>query len=101
LRKPAEEIRVDRVVADFEGRSGVLACVAEPTVCVLEPGCVLRHALMDAENAFYDTLGKLTIADAVEPRSTQSSDQPSGPPSGGVYNLTIRRASVLTASPSA
>ena len=89
LRVPAEQIRVDRVVGEFEGRNGVLACVAEPTVCVLEPGCVLRHALIDAENAFYDTLSKLTIAGAIRPSSSPSST--AGRQSGGVYNLTLRR----------
>src|SRR5215211_2011915 len=67
LRKAAEDIRVDEVVGAFEGRTGVLACVAEPTTCPLEPGCVLRNALIDAEAAFYATLAKMTIADVIRP----------------------------------
>ena len=85
MRKGAEEIRIDRVVAEFEGRSGVLACVADPSVCVLEPGCVLRTALIDAEDAFYQTLSKLTLADVIKPNAERKS--------GGVYNLTIRGGS--------
>ena len=95
LRKSAETIRVDEVVAAFEGRTGVLACVAEPSVCVLEPGCVLRSALIDAEEAFYATLAKLTIADAIRPAAGTSQ-------TGGVYNLTIRgRTAAGAASTSA
>src|SRR2546423_9726938 len=40
-RKPAD-VRVGDVVAQLEGRNGVLACVEDPAVCVLEPGCMLR-----------------------------------------------------------
>jgi Rrf2 family nitric oxide-sensitive transcriptional repressor len=96
LRKPADQITIDRVVADFEGRNGVLACVAEPTVCVLEPGCVLRHALIDAENAFYDSLAKMTVADCV-----RASGEEAGVPRGGIYNLTIRRSSLASTSATA
>jgi Rrf2 family transcriptional regulator, nitric oxide-sensitive transcriptional repressor len=90
LARRAADINVGAVVAEFEGRSGVLACVADPGVCVLEPGCVLRGALIKAENAFYDTLSKLTIADAIQPNAARQS--------GGVYNLTIRRAAPAPAS---
>lgn len=94
-REPAE-IRVDQVVAQFEGRNGVLACVTDPTACRMEPGCVLRTALIDAEEAFYATLAKLTIADVVaagRPGSTASSTEPRRP-SSGVYNLNIVRRPV-------
>src|SRR5437762_768576 len=46
LRRDAAEIRVDRVVADFEGRHGVLECVENTGVCGLEPGCALRVQLI-------------------------------------------------------
>src|SRR6266576_2534036 len=81
LRRDPAEIRVDKVVADFEGRHGVLACVEDPTVCNLEPGCMLRIQLMRAEAAFYDTLAQMTIADVLKPNAERQS--------GGMYNLTI------------
>ena len=61
-RDPAD-IRVADVVAQFEGRSGVLPCVGDPGYCVFGAGCKLRHALIDAENSFYESLGRVTFAD--------------------------------------
>jgi len=84
LRKKPETIRIDQVVAQFEGRNGVLACVDDPGVCILEPGCVLRNVLIKAEAAFYDTLGQLSIADVIKPNAVRQG--------GGVYNLTIKRS---------
>lgn len=59
------DIDVADVVGAFEGRQGVLECVAEPQVCVLEPGCRLRRKLIAAEAAFYDELAGTTLADLV------------------------------------
>jgi Rrf2 family nitric oxide-sensitive transcriptional repressor len=83
LAREPEHIRIDQVVAAFEGRAGVLPCVADSGACVLEPGCALRAALIDAENAFYQELAKLTLADILRPNADRRS--------GGVYNLTVRR----------
>jgi Rrf2 family nitric oxide-sensitive transcriptional repressor len=80
LKKKPETVRVDQVVAQFEGRNGVLACVDDPGVCKLEPGCVLRNALIKAEDAFYETLSQLTLADVLRPNDVRGA--------GGVYNLT-------------
>ena len=89
LKKRPETIRIDEVVGQFEGRNGVLACIDDPTVCRLEPGCVLRNLLIKAEDAFYSTLRQLTLAEVIRPNDVHQS--------GGVYNLTIRRSA--TASP--
>ena len=82
LARRAEEIGVAQVIADFEGRNGVLPCVGEPSSCVLEPGCVLRNLLMKAESAFYTTFDGVTLADLIKGNVAQRS--------GGVYNLTVR-----------
>jgi len=81
LHRDPQQIFIDKVVAEFEGRHGVLACVEDPTVCNLEPGCVLRVQLIKAESAFYDTLAEMTIADVLKPNVARQS--------GGMYNLTI------------
>ena len=83
LKKNPADVRIDEVVARLEGRNGVLACVDDPGCCVLEPGCVLRGLLIRAEAAFYDTLGKMTLADMLSPNAAKKS--------GGMYNLTIRK----------
>ena len=82
LRRDPAQIRIRDVVEQFEGRDGVLACVSNPAACVLEPGCALRHMLIDAEQAFYDALGETTVADVIRPNTAARS--------GGVYNLTVR-----------
>ena len=86
LARRAEEIGVSQVIADFEGRNGVLPCVGDPDVCVLEPGCVLRNLLMKAETAFYGTFDGVTLADLIKGNVAQRN--------GGVYNLTVRPRTV-------
>ena len=78
-------------MAGFEGRHGLLPCVKDQTCCVLEPGCVLRSALIEAENAMYGVLERLSIADILQGNAPQRS--------GGIYNLTIRgRSGALAAA---
>ncbi|MGQ0553073.1 MAG: RrF2 family transcriptional regulator [Planctomycetota bacterium] len=74
------KLRVSEVVAAFEGRQQVLECLLKPEVCVLEPGCDLRRLLIQAEQAFYDTLATKTIADLARPKGRK----------GGVHNLVLR-----------
>ncbi len=75
----AESISVQEVVEQLEGRHGVLECVETPEVCPMEPGCRLRKLLMQAEKAFYDTLGTQSLADLTGRRSQ----------TGGLRNLEI------------
>ena len=84
-RQPAE-INVGTAVGEFEGRNGVLECVANPDSCVLEPGCMLRHLLIEAESAFYQTLARASIADLIRSNAINQS--------GGLYNLTARGAHI-------
>jgi len=93
LGRRAEEIAVSQVIADFEGRNGVLPCVGDPAVCVLEPGCVLRNLLMKAETAFYGTFDGVTLADLIKGNVAQRN--------GGVYNLTVRPRTVAFDTPTA
>lgn len=78
LARAPGAIDVGRVVAQLEGRHGVLACIEDPSVCVLEPGCSLRRRLRAAEDAFYAVLEGTTIADLVR-----------GPRRGGLANLPL------------
>jgi Rrf2 family transcriptional regulator, nitric oxide-sensitive transcriptional repressor len=82
LAKDAWTINCGAVVADFEGRNGLLPCVKDANYCVLEPGCVLRSALMRAEDALYGVLERLTVADLIRDNERHGT--------GGIYNLTIR-----------
>lgn len=91
LAKRPEQINVAEVVGDFEGRNGVLPCVTDSTFCVLEPGCLLRHKLIDAETAFYETLKQVTIGDLIKSPPEGMIRQ------GGLFNLTIRPRGVTVA----
>src|SRR5580765_7397904 len=51
LVKDPATVNVGEVIERFEGRNGLLPCVNDPHDCVLEPGCYLRHLLIDAEQA--------------------------------------------------
>src|SRR5262245_49700489 len=81
LARDPEQINCGTLVAQFEGRNGLLPCVNDVNYCVLEPGCVLRSALIKAEHAMYEVLNKLTLADVM--RANREAGK------GGVYNLTI------------
>jgi len=80
LGMPAERIRVNKVIADFEGRQGVIGCVSDPAFCRLEPGCGLRTLLMQAEQSFFETLD-VSLADILGANRVEVS--------GGVNNLTV------------
>jgi Rrf2 family nitric oxide-sensitive transcriptional repressor len=90
LAKDASLMNVATIVGQLEGRNGVIGCIPDPSVCVLEPGCVLRSMLIKAEEAFYETLGHATIADLIKGNASQGK--------GGVYNLTIRRSEPTSAA---
>jgi Rrf2 family transcriptional regulator, nitric oxide-sensitive transcriptional repressor len=81
LARDPELINCGTLVAQFEGRNGLLPCVNDVNYCVLEPGCVLRSALIKAEHAMYEVLDKLTLADVM--RANRAAGK------GGIYNLTI------------
>lgn len=78
LARSPVEITVREVVERFEGRTGVLDCVGQPSVCPLEPGCQLRRLLIRAEAAFYDSLAQVKIADLCHRRQK-----------GGLSNLQL------------
>jgi Rrf2 family nitric oxide-sensitive transcriptional repressor len=77
LARAADQIKVRHVIESMEGKTRVLECVENPTVCPMEPGCHLRKLLMKAESAFYETLQNVTIADLI-----------TGKRKGGLVNLT-------------
>jgi Rrf2 family nitric oxide-sensitive transcriptional repressor len=81
LAKDPAAINVGELVGQFEGRNGVLPCINDVTYCNLEPGCTLRSLLIRAEDAFYNMLEKVTIAELMASNVAKKS--------GGFYNLTI------------
>lgn len=78
----AGRITCGEIVAAFEGRHGLLPCVKDASHCVLEPGCVLRTALIAAEESMYHVLERLSIADVIAANARDKA--------GGIYNVTVR-----------
>lgn len=52
------------LVRELEGEEEVVACEGD-TPCPLRGDCRLRRALREAQNAFYASLDRLTVADLV------------------------------------
>jgi Rrf2 family nitric oxide-sensitive transcriptional repressor len=88
LGRDASAINCGEVIAGFEGRHGLLPCVKDQAYCLLEPGCALRATLIKAEQAMFDVLEGLTIAQIVASNAATKS--------GGVYNLIIRPRALAT-----
>lgn len=59
-RKPGA-ITVGQVVLDFEGNMHLLDCVGMPGVCVIQPGCILRGVLAEAERLQMDYLSSVSL----------------------------------------
>ncbi len=76
LAKDATDILVCDVIQAIEGAAGILACVNDKDFCPMEPGCRLRRVLMDAEAAFYESIGSVSVADLYRGRQK-----------GGIVNL--------------
>lgn len=69
LAKPADEISVGDVIARFEGSMHLLDCVAIEDLCVIQPGCQLRHVLAEAERLQTEYLKNVRLCDVVQPGS--------------------------------
>jgi Rrf2 family nitric oxide-sensitive transcriptional repressor len=66
LGRPAEAINIGNVVRLTE-KSTVLVECFDPlhNQCVITPVCGLKHVLWEAQEAFYRTLGRYSLADLV------------------------------------
>ncbi|MEU2608316.1 RrF2 family transcriptional regulator [Streptomyces albus] len=61
---PGRRASVGWLVRELEGDGEVVACDGDPP-CPLNGACRLRHALRDAQEAFYAALDPLTVNDLV------------------------------------
>ena len=66
LRRP-KEIHIGQVIRDFEGSMHLLECVGVENVCVIQPGCHLRHVLAKAERLQMDYLDSVLLIDVIQP----------------------------------
>jgi Rrf2 family iron-responsive transcriptional regulator len=68
LGKPAQEITLFDVVRVTEESFAMAECFESDTECPLVDSCALNSALREALNAFFEVLGRHTIADLVAKR---------------------------------
>ena len=68
LGKPADEISLFDVVRVTEESFAMAECFESDTECPLVDSCALNSALREALNAFFEVLGRHTIADLVAER---------------------------------
>lgn len=67
LGKKPVEIRIGRLLRETEAGTPFIECFdATTNTCPLIKGCTLKGALLEAWNAFFDTLDKYTLADLVK-----------------------------------
>lgn len=65
LARPAERIFIGDVVKFGEEGQPLVECFdPERNKCVITPACKLKGMIAEAKRAFFDVLGKYTIADA-------------------------------------
>jgi len=67
LAAPPEAISIGEVISRFEGSMHLLDCVAIEDVCVIQPGCRLRHVLIEAERIQQEYLSSIRLSDVVAP----------------------------------
>jgi Rrf2 family nitric oxide-sensitive transcriptional repressor len=65
LARQPEEITIGEVVLAFEGNMHLLDCVARDGVCVIQPGCLLKGVLGEAERMQMDYLHSVRLADVI------------------------------------
>ena len=70
LARSPDVINIGDVVRRTEPDLQLVACLGAARHCVIEEGCVLRHALGAALQAFLAVLDGYTLTDLVAPRQT-------------------------------
>lgn len=67
LAREPEAIRLGQIIRSSEGNAPVVACLSEDaTSCCIAPACRLTNILVQAFDAFYESLDKYTLADLVQ-----------------------------------
>lgn len=64
LAKPSESINIGTIVRSLEVQTDLVECMqSDGGNCILSPDCKLTFALKDAQNAFFESLDTVTLAD--------------------------------------
>lgn len=68
LAHPADQIRLGAVVRAMKRDEPVAECFGPNTSCVILPACGLRAPLVEAQEAFFTSLDRFTLADVTKSR---------------------------------
>jgi Rrf2 family nitric oxide-sensitive transcriptional repressor len=68
LARPADQILVGGVVRAMKRNDPVVECFGTDTSCLILPACGLRTPLAEAQEAFFATLDRYTLADVTRSR---------------------------------
>lgn len=68
LARPADQISVGDVVRAMKRNDPVVECFGTNTSCLILPACGLRTPLAEAQEAFFATLDRYTLADVTRSR---------------------------------
>lgn len=70
LARPAATIRVGEVIRLMEPSHELVECMGTSGQCMLDKGCKLKRALIEAHDAFYAVLDRYTLRDLVDSPQT-------------------------------
>jgi Rrf2 family protein len=65
LNRPPESITIGQLVRLFEGQTDLVACVSAPEICQMAEDCRVRTVWVEANEAMYEKLDSVTIADLI------------------------------------
>jgi len=68
LARPADEIVIGKVVRAMKPNAPVVECFGAGKSCLIVPACGLREPLVLAQDAFFATLDRYTLADVTQAR---------------------------------
>ena len=69
LARPADQINIGAVVRAMKRDAPVVECFGTDQSCLILPACGLRTPLAQAQEAFFATLDRYTLADVTRSRS--------------------------------
>lgn len=70
LARPTHDINIGEVLWKAEASTFLVECMKpEGGACVIRPVCGLKHALAEAQSAFYEALRTYTLADVTRQNS--------------------------------
>ncbi|KGK41678.1 Rrf2 family transcriptional regulator [Nitrincola sp. A-D6] len=69
LKGPANEINLGQLIREIEQDKPLVECFSYDNQCLITPACQLKGILAEAQQAFYQSLDRYTLADLVTARS--------------------------------